>query len=166
MIKDHSVDLITVAQAMHWFKLDDFYQEIQRVAKPNALFSAWCYTLIEISPEIDPLIHHLYDNILGDAYWPKERRYIDTAYETIPFPFERIKTLVFTIERKLNLFQLIGYLNTWSALQEYKAKNNQKNPIDFILEDLQKAWGNPEKEYFTSTPVGLLATRLNHSLIV
>lgn len=30
----NSFDLITVAQALHWFKFDDFYTELKRVAKP------------------------------------------------------------------------------------------------------------------------------------
>lgn len=160
-IDDHSVDLITVAQALHWFKLDDFYREVQRVAKPNALLAAWCYTLISISPAIDTLIHYLYGTILGDAYWPKERHYIDEAYETIYFPFQRTPSPTFIIERPLNFFQLMGYLNTWSALQEYKVKNQQKNPLDFIVEDLQKAWGNPENVYSTRTPIFLIAAKIS-----
>ncbi len=156
-IEDHSVDLITVAQALHWFNLDGFYQEVRRVAKTGCVIAAWCYTLISISPEIDTLIHHLYSDILGDTYWPKERHYIDDKYTTIPFPFKKFAVPAFTIQRTLNLDQLMGYLNTWSALQEYKTKNGNKNPLDFITENLKKAWGNPEKEYPTHTPVYLLA---------
>jgi SAM-dependent methyltransferase len=156
-IEDKSVDLITVAQALHWFNFDEFYQEVQRVAKPDCLVAAWCYTLISISPEIDQQINHLYSDILGDQYWPKERQYIDSAYTDIPFPFQQIKTPTFTIARSLNFSQLIGYLNTWSALQEYKTRNQNKNPLDFIIEDVQKLWGAPDKEYITHTPLYLLA---------
>lgn len=159
-LEDKSVDLITIAQALHWFNFDDFYQEVRRVAKPGCLISAWCYTLISISPKIDQQINHLYSDILGDKYWPKERRYIDNAYTDIPFPFKQIKTPTFSIERSLNLYQLIGYLNTWSALQEYKAQNNNQNPLDFIMDDLKKLWGNSDKEYLTHTPLYLLAAYL------
>ena len=158
-IQEHSIDLITVAQALHWFQFDEFYQEVRRVIKPGGVFSAWCYTLANISPAIDKLTQHLYSDILGDTYWPKERHYIDEQYQTIPFPFHRIQTPIFMIERPLNLFQWIGYLNTWSALQEYKNKNAEKNPLDWIIDDLQKAWGAPEKIYQTQTPIYLLATQ-------
>lgn len=159
-LPDHSVDLITVAQALHWFDLDKFYQEVRRVIKPGGIFSAWCYTLAKISPDIDVLVNHLYSDVLGDAYWPKERHYIDDAYQTISFPFEHIQTPKFMIERSLSLSQWIGYLNTWSALQEYKDKNNGENPLDFIMNDLQKAWGDSEKTYVTKTPLYLLATKV------
>ncbi|HEX6226203.1 MAG TPA: class I SAM-dependent methyltransferase, partial [Chryseolinea sp.] len=33
---DDQFDLITVAQALHWFDRDSFYSEALRVAKPNA----------------------------------------------------------------------------------------------------------------------------------
>lgn len=163
-IKNQSVDLITVAQALHWFNLDKFYEEVHRVAKLNAILAVWCYTLPEITPEIDALIHDLYSNILGNEYWPKERHYIDEKYQTIPFPFKKINTPAFNIERSLNFFQLEGYLNTWSALQQYKSENQNKNPLDFIRNDLRKIWGCPEKIYHTKTPIYLLAANINEDL--
>src|ERR1043165_5287441 len=32
-----SVDLVTVAQALHWFDFDRFYREVQRVLRPGGL---------------------------------------------------------------------------------------------------------------------------------
>lgn len=160
-IDDHSLDLITVAQALHWFDLDAFYQEARRTLKSGGVLTAWCYGLFRISPKLDALIQQLYETILGDAYWPKERRYIDQNYQTIPFPFPKIKTPSFIIERPLNFAQCVGYLNTWSALKEYQKRNNGNNPLDLIIDDLQAAWGEPEKEYLSVMIIHLLATKMD-----
>ena len=36
-------DLVTVAQALHWFDPARFYAEVRRVLKPRGVFAAWCY---------------------------------------------------------------------------------------------------------------------------
>lgn len=160
-IPDHSLDLITVAQALHWFNLDAFYQEVYRTLKSDGVLAAWCYGLFSISPQVDAVIQHLYADILGNTYWPKERQYIDENYQTIPFPFPKIKTPSYIIERPLNFEQCVGYLNTWSALKEYQCLNAGKNPLDLIMSDLQAAWGSPEKEYLSVMVVHLLATKID-----
>ncbi len=40
-----SVDLITVAQALHWLELAAFYRQARRVLKPGGILAAWCYDL-------------------------------------------------------------------------------------------------------------------------
>src|SRR5450631_1709703 len=42
---DNSFDLITIAQAYHWFQFSDFEKEATRVAKPGAVIAAWGYNL-------------------------------------------------------------------------------------------------------------------------
>ncbi len=155
-LSDGSVDLVTVAQALHWFNLEGFYQEVRRVARKNGVLAVWCYSLGTINDEIDVLIRKLYSEILGDTYWPKERRYIDNEYQTIAFPFKKIETPDFRIEKNMNFMQLIGYLNTWSAVKEYQ-QVNQENPINLIYTDLQKAWGDPDLEHKMNWPIHMLA---------
>lgn len=155
-----SVDLITVAQALHWFDLENFYQEVKRVAKSNGMIAAWCYSLGKITPEIDQFISKLYYDILGNTYWPKERIYIDEEYSTIPFPFSKLSTPSFSIKKEYNLTEVLGYLNTWSAVKEYQ-KRNQKNPIDFIQDDLAKTWGHPEHRRVFTWPLHLLVGEIH-----
>lgn len=150
-IPSQSMDLITIAQALHWFSFADFYKEVKRVAKPKGLISAWCYGLGS-NPEIDDIIHRLYNEIL---WWPPERRYIDEGYRTIPFPFEKITTPVFAIEKELNYSQLLGYLNTWSAVKEYQQRH-QQNPLELIDADLKAAWGDPQAQKLIRWPLHVL----------
>ena len=136
--EDHKFDLITVAQAIHWFNFDDYFSEVRRLLKPNSIFAAFGYGLMKISPEVDAIVYQLYEAILG-SYWDVERKHIENGYLDIPFPFEEIKSPSFEIIATWHFDQLIGYLETWSSLQHY-IKANHKNPIEFVIDDLKKAW--------------------------
>jgi ubiquinone/menaquinone biosynthesis C-methylase UbiE len=41
-LESKSIDLVTVAQALHWFDLNAFYAEVIRVLKPRGILAAWC----------------------------------------------------------------------------------------------------------------------------
>lgn len=140
-----SFDLITVAQAIHWFNFEAFYAEVKRTLKPDGLFAVIGYGLMNIDKKVDQEVFKLYEDILG-KYWDPERRYIEEGYKTIPFPFEEIVAPHFQIKTTWNFKQLIGYLNTWSSLQHYK-KANDRNPLEYMFTALKEAWGNDaEKE--------------------
>ncbi|PWS27723.1 SAM-dependent methyltransferase [Pedobacter yonginense] len=137
---DASFDLITVAQAIHWFNFEQFYTEVKRTLKPNGLFAVIGYGLMQIDKKVDQSIYKLYEDILG-KYWDPERRYIEEGYKTIPFPFEEIIAPHFQIKTKWDFNQMVGYLNTWSSLQHYK-KANDRNPLEYMLTELKMAWGD------------------------
>ena len=103
-IADSSVDLIIIAQAIHWFDLDHFYKEAKRVLTKgvnggscSSVIAAWAYGLHSVSKEIDKITYFLYEDILG-PYWPKERKIVENKYQDIPFPFQEIETPAFHIE--------------------------------------------------------------------
>ncbi|MBL7851828.1 MAG: class I SAM-dependent methyltransferase [Cyclobacteriaceae bacterium] len=133
-LPDQSVDLVTVAQAIHWFDRPAFYEEVNRVAKPGGVIAVWVYGLLKVSPEIDPLIHDFYTHIVG-PYWDPERKLIDDELKTMEFPFEEIATPSFRMRFKWTLGELEGYLNTWSATQKFiheKAANPVTELVDRI----------------------------------
>ena len=142
-----SFDLIVVAQAIHWFDFDRFYKEVKRILKEKGIFIVLGYGKLEINQEVDKIIDKLYYDILGN-YWDEERKYIDENYETIPFPFEEVKyneklynKLEWTLEN------LIGYLNTWSAVKHYNKKHSgdsKKDVVEIIYQELRKIWKDNE----------------------
>jgi ubiquinone/menaquinone biosynthesis C-methylase UbiE len=138
-IEAASIDLITVAQAIHWFNFDRFYTEVRRVAKPGGILAVWTYSLLQVSPEIDDLISHQHFITLKD-HWDPERKYVDEYYANIPFPFEEISTPVFNIRLRWSPEDLRGYLNTWSALQKF-IRVNDHNPVDELMEKIAAVWG-------------------------
>ena len=135
-------DMVCVAQAIHWFDLEAFYEEVRRVAKSGALLAVWGYGLIEISPEINPLVQKLYSQTLG-AFWDEERKYIDEAYQTIPFPFPEVKSPTFSIVCQWTREQLVGYLSSWSAVQHYISRKGESPLADFE-EELKLLWKEQE----------------------
>ncbi|WP_200979435.1 class I SAM-dependent methyltransferase [Echinicola sp. 20G] len=135
---DHTFDLITVAQAVHWFDFDPFFKEVNRTLKPNGVIALIGYGLMDV-PDLDKEIKYLYADLLGD-FWDPERKHIEEAYESIPFQFEELATPQFSIEESWSLDELLGYLNTWSAVKHY-IKENGTNPVDLIEEDLRSKWG-------------------------
>ena len=139
-LSSSSVSAITVAQAFHWFDHEKFFAEVSRVAKPDCLLVIWTYSVAQISPEIDLLTEKLYNEILG-AYWEKERKLVDEGYKSIKLPFEELFVPKFQMQARWSLEQWIGYLQTWSAVQAYRKKNNS-NPIELIFPDLQNVWNS------------------------
>jgi hypothetical protein len=137
-LPDHSVDLVTVSQALHWFRFEDFYAEVRRVAKPKAVMAAWTYHLLRIDPETDKWIEEFYTGTL-EQYWDKERKLVDDGYQSIPFPFEPINDPGFFIELSWNLEEVCGYLESWSAVQKYISANGH-NPVDALHKMLEKSW--------------------------
>ncbi|PBQ30288.1 SAM-dependent methyltransferase [Sphingobacteriaceae bacterium] len=136
---DNSFDLITVAQAIHWFNFAAFYAEAQRTIKRGGVLAVIGYGLLKTGTETDAVISELYGKVLG-GYWDKERKYIDENYKTIPFPFEELIAPEFPNEYEWTFDQLIGYLQTWSAVKHYEKQKNE-NPVLTMLPELQKAWG-------------------------
>ena len=140
--KNDCFDLIIVAQAIHWFDFDKFYEEVKRTAKKDALFCVIGYDRIQISEPIDTIITNFYTRIIG-PYWDSERKYIDEAYQTIPFPFEEMPTPEFENNYQWSLDHVIGYLNTWSAVKHF-TKQNGFNPVENLQAELQKVWNEDE----------------------
>ncbi|MGK7346774.1 MAG: class I SAM-dependent methyltransferase [Candidatus Nitrospinota bacterium M3_3B_026] len=150
-LKDDSVDLVTVAQALHWFDLDKFYREAKRVLRPGGAVAAWVYGLANVSPEIDGITSHLYEKILG-PYWPPERRYIDEEYRTIPFDFEKTESLFFTMQALWTADMFLGYLGTWSSVKRFRDDRGYE-PLERISSEIAEAWGGPEVERIVHWPI-------------
>ncbi|HEX5831481.1 MAG TPA: class I SAM-dependent methyltransferase, partial [Gemmatimonadaceae bacterium] len=139
-----TVDLVTVAQALHWFDLDAFYAEVRRVVRRDGVLAAWSYGLMKIDPSVDAVVRDFYTVRLG-AYWPAERRYVDEGYRTIPFPFPELALPPLTLEATLTLEQLAGYVSTWSAVHRY-VKERGESPVPELVHALRPWWGGEARQ--------------------
>lgn len=151
-----SVDLVTVGQALHWFDLGRFYGEVRRVARPAGRVAAWCYGLFEPAPEVERVFRRFYDTV--KTFWPPERRWIDEAYRTLPFPFERLAAPAFEMTVEWNLDELLGYLRTWSAVRRFAARHGH-DPVDEVAFGLAAGWGPGRRR--VRWPLHLLAGRVD-----
>jgi SAM-dependent methyltransferase len=141
-LEPQSVDLVTVAQALHWFKLARFYTEVRRVLKPGGIIAAWCYHLTQINPEIDEILTIYYSEVVG-PYWSDRVQYVNEHYQTIPFPFDEVPPPQVDMTTIWDLNDVFGYLDSWSSTQTF-VETRGYHPIEEIEGQLRLAWGNPE----------------------
>jgi SAM-dependent methyltransferase len=152
-IKSETLDLIMVAQALHWFDLDRFYAEARRVLKPDGILAASAYKFFHITPKIDQVVNHrYYDKVVG-PFWPPERELVE-KFDGLHFLFPEIKTPSFEMTARWNLEHLVGYLRSWSATQRFIAAN-QRDPLDEIADDLRAAWGDTKRKRHVVWPLTL-----------
>lgn len=141
---ENSFDLITVAQALHWFDHKTYFEQMYKVAKPGAFFAAWGYGLVRVNEDVNTILDDFYTNVTG-PYWDEERKHIDNKYKSIPCPFPQIPSPEFEISYNWTAQHMLGYLNTWSAVQHY-IKKNDINPVSMIEEQLIKIWGDGTRQ--------------------
>ncbi|MEX6503980.1 class I SAM-dependent methyltransferase [Pseudomonas zhanjiangensis] len=153
-LADASLDLIVVAQALHWFAGPAFFAEVARLLKPGGLFCAWCYSLMSIDERLDPLIDAFYRETLKD-YWPQGRASVDAGYRDIQMPFARIEAPTFAIEAHWHFDHLTGYLRTWSAVQRWERQHG-RDPVSELIPQLRQAWGDGEPVRLVRWPLHLL----------
>lgn len=143
-LESSSVDLVAVAQALHWFDIGRFYAEAQRVLVPGGVIAVWGYgdPLLD-SPQLQRTMHEFNRGKL-EQYWTAERQILLDRYRTIPFPFTEVMRPPFMFERRWTLADLAGYLRTWSATARYVAAHGI-DPVEEVETALARHWGDPSK---------------------
>lgn len=138
----NSIDLVTVAQALHWLPIDAFYAEARRVLKPAGVLAVWTYGAAHVeSDAIDELIQDFHYNRIG-PYWPPGRDLVEEGYRSLVFPFPEIQTPQFEMTARWNLQQLIGYFSSWSGTKRY-IEANRKSPLPQLEAEMFTVWGDP-----------------------
>lgn len=141
-LAERSVDLVVVAQALHWFDLPRFYAGVDRVLADNGAVAVWSYGLSQVARDVDAVFLRLYDAWLG-KFWPPERHHIENGYADLEFPFTPVADVPdFAMTCEWTLPQFLAYLGTWSATQRY-AKATGVDPIERIAPEFEEAWGDP-----------------------
>jgi hypothetical protein len=137
---DQSFDLITVGQALHWFDFGRFFKEVERVGKRPFVFAAWTYSLIKINKDLDKILSKFYGDTLL-KYWEPERRHVESGYDSIPFPFPEVQTFHFLYRNTWSPDQLLGYLNSWSSVVNFKNRRGI-DPVDIFKKEMADIWTN------------------------
>ena len=156
---DRSVDLVTAAQAVHWFDRPRFWAEVRRVLRPGGgVIAVWTYWFFSIAPELDAIVQRFYKETVG-PFWPPERKLTEDRYRTIDFPFTEFAVPQFTIEQPLTLDDVAGYIRTWSATRGF-VQHHGRDPVETLVADLAPAWGDPRTPRFARWPVAVRAGRI------
>lgn len=127
--QDGKVDLITVAQAIHWLTPHDiFFNEVNRLLRPDGgAFVIVGYTRPFLANQrMNDIWEEFYFNQLGSlkkpgeagCWWDVERTIVDSKYITFPFPF-KVETLDFTECLSYSVDDFMNYVQTLSAYQTF-----------------------------------------------
>ena len=157
-LASETVDLVTVAQALHWLDTDAFYGEAQRVLVPGGVLAVWTYGTQYVGQEdLDRTLQHFYTEVVG-PYWPAERRHVESGYRTLAFPFLELDPPAFAMEADWTLSQLLGYIRTWSATQRFREAQGH-DPVAELAGELAGHWGEPEAPRRIHWPLSVRAGR-------
>ncbi len=154
---DHTVDLVTVSQALHWFATEAFFAEVERVLVPGGLLAAWTYDLLRVDPEVDALLDRYHDDVVG-AFWAPQRMHVDGGYEDLPFPFERLAPPDFRMSARWTGKRLAGYFSSWSAVGRYRRERGE-DPVPLFERELAPLWADLDTEREVRWRLTLLAGR-------
>jgi SAM-dependent methyltransferase len=156
-LADASFELVSVAQALHWFDIPRFYSTVQRVLAPGGLFAAWCYSLLEVEPAFDALVRELHDVTLAPD-WPPPRKLVLEGYRSLALPFQEEPFPAFAIERELTLPDVLGYLATWSGLAAHRRRTGF-DALQALAPTLASTWGEPTHSRLVRWPLHVRTAR-------
>lgn len=151
----HGINLVTVAQAAHWFDLPAFYREVKRVAAPGATLALISYGVLNPDEVIRARFLQFYYDEIG-PFWPPERQLVDNGYRGIAFPFTEQSAPAMAIRLHWDLEALMGYLSTWSAVKRARDAGKEYLLVRFY-DDVRQLWGNPLQVRTFSWPINLRA---------
>jgi SAM-dependent methyltransferase len=143
-LQDRSVDLITVAQAAHWFDLPSFYAEARRIAKADSALVLVTYGITQADGRLGELIDDFYHRVVG-PFWPAERKHVESGYRDLPFPFAELAAPPLFMRAQWSAAQLLGYVSTWSAIRPAE-KQLGREPIVAFNDEVTAVMGNQRTE--------------------
>jgi ubiquinone/menaquinone biosynthesis C-methylase UbiE len=138
-LDDLSVDLITIAQALHWFEFDRFWKEVDRVLKTGGVLAFWGYNWPEIDTSIDNALKILKSEIA--SYWPARSAILHNEYRDVAPPFAELATPAFTFSANWNRETFLAHIRSWSAVR-YKREKEGDGFYGQFANRIDHVWGD------------------------
>lgn len=175
---DHSVDMITVGTAFHWFDHDKFFKEAKRVLKHNtgtlAVFG-YFFPVISNEPKANELVKKLVDKF--EKYTNPNVRFVQNMYRDIVFPFKEqawyitpksedttnisLPTTGSLMEASMTMENYRHYMKTASAYFNYMEGHPNDDPVDKLVEDIMKTLNITDNQHVINLewPTALVLAR-------
>ncbi|KAI8375105.1 S-adenosyl-L-methionine-dependent methyltransferase [Choanephora cucurbitarum] len=155
--QDHSVDMVTVATAFHWFDHSAFFREVKRVLKREtgtlAVFG-YFFPVIQDQPEATRLLKELQEGDF-DRYANQNIRFMRNLYRDITFPFSCQQWYITPasedkthlsepldcslMSNSMSLQELGNYLKTASPYNNYMndpENKGKQDPVDQLMDNI------------------------------
>jgi len=136
-LEEASVDLVTVAQALHWFDLQKFWPELSRVLKPRGIFAFWGYNWPFVNDSVDALLEQL--RIALQPYWPARSAVLHANYREIVVPLERVEAPACEIAAAWTRENYCTHILSWSAVRYCREKGREEIYLNFET-SLRQIW--------------------------
>jgi ubiquinone/menaquinone biosynthesis C-methylase UbiE len=160
-VESGSVDLVTVAQGLHWLvPYDKFFSEVSRILKPGGAFVAVAYAFPRLlNEQANAAVQRFYKDLLGGhlkpghegCWWETNRPTIDGFYTDIPFP-RSTRTDHFPETKRMLIADYANYLRTLSAYRTL-LRAGQPDPMPDLEKEIREAVNGNEVQveipYFT-----------------
>ncbi len=140
-LADGAVDLVTVAQALHWFDLDAFWAEVQRVLKPAGVLAFWGYNWPIVNDEVDALLDELRCELA--PHWPQRSALLHANYASVSPPFAAVGTPEFEATATWSRGDYLAHLGSWSAVR-YLRERSGEDPLLPFEGRLKRVWAEGE----------------------
>jgi len=148
-LSESSLDLVTVAEALHFFDLPNFYAQVKwALKKPDGLFAAWCYIPV---PEVDDKVNAVLRSFVEtcDPYFTSTavKKHLENGYRGIEFPFEPVDGLdhtgpfEFVLEKMMRLENYFKLIRSWSAYGRAQQKGVELMTEE-VVEKFKAAWNS------------------------
>lgn len=128
-LENTSVDLVTVAQALHWFELDRFWNEVKRVGKPGAVLAFWGYCWPQVNADVDAQLSHLRKEL--DSFWPERNAILQSEYREVQSPFAALDAPPFEVRVQWSRRDFLAHIATWSATRYQREQCGADSLGDF-----------------------------------
>jgi SAM-dependent methyltransferase len=157
-LESASIDLASVATAIHWLDLPTFYDEARRVIRPGGVLAAWSYHVAYVGPPLDRTLRPFYEDVVG-PYFGAGARMVDARYEGLALPGEPLSPPPFTMSVRWTADQWLRFVRTWSGVHAYIA-SVEKDPVVEIEGAVREALGGGDAANEIRWPLYVRATRL------
>lgn len=140
-IPSGSVDLVTVAAAVHWFDLPRFHEEVRRVVRPGGVLAVWSYHVAHLDPPFDAVLGAFFRDHVSDWFDPGAQL-VNERYETLAMPGEPLPAPRFHAEVDWTAPQIEQFVRSWSATQAYMKVHGDAQ-VTRVAAELEHVCGGP-----------------------
>ena len=157
-LEPDSVDLLTVAAAVHWFDLGRFGAEARRVVRRGGVLAAWSYHVGRMEPPFGEILDHFYTDVV-QPYFAPGARLVDEGYRNLDLPGEPISPPQFWMRADWTLDQMLAFIGTWSGTREYTRQRGE-SPLPLVSQLLERIWGDLATVQTLRWPLDMRVSRL------
>lgn len=157
-VAGQSLQLVTVSQAVHYFKLAEFFKEVDRVLVPNGVCAIYAYLVPLPTPEdpvktkdVQDIVKEFYEVTLK-PFWSERKLVFDSKYEDVVFPeqyfTDNIRDESVVNKKALTLEDYKGLLTSWSGFQQMKMQDPERadKELCHVIDSITSIIGDKDKD--------------------